>query len=278
MTRAGFFAVARLDLSEVLRSRWLAFMLLVYAALAGGFVLVGLRESTVMGFTGTGRVLLSFSHALVLVLPLLALFASGQVVNQARASGSLELLLSQPIRRSDYFAAISAVRWTTLALPLAVTVVVVALIANLAWGQPIPWAFVARVLVTSFALLVAFVGVGVLISTAVTNTAKAVMLLLAVWIVSIALLDFALAGLMLQWRLPPRLVFVLAGLNPVEAARLALLGTVDPELGVLGPVGFYLANRLGADALLVFGIGWPLVVGLGAWSLAGWWFRREDVV
>ena len=68
-------AVARLDLAEVLRSRWLVFCAVVYALLAGGFVLVGMNESTLMGFTGMGRVLLSFSHALLLLLPLLALTA-----------------------------------------------------------------------------------------------------------------------------------------------------------------------------------------------------------
>lgn len=278
MTRTGVSAVARLDLAEVLRSRWLTFTLSIYVAVAAVFVLVGLRESTVMGFTGTGRVLLSFCHALVLVLPLLALSASGQVVNQARASGALELLLSQPIRRSEYFTAISLVRWASLALPLVLTLGGVSLLANLAFGHDVPWGFVGRAVAASCSLLVAFVGIGLLISTAVANQAKAVMLALATWIASVALLDFALVGLLLQWNLPPRAVFVLAGVNPVEAARLALLSSVDPELAVLGPVGFYLANRLGSAALFAFGIAWPALLGIGCWALAVWLFRRGDVV
>lgn len=278
MSRTGVSAVARLDLAEVLRSRWLTFTLSIYVAVAAVFVLVGLRESTVMGFTGTGRVLLSFCHALVLVLPLLALSASGQVVNQARASGALELLLSQPIRRSEYFTAISLVRWASLALPLVLTLGGVSLLANLAFGHDVPWGFVGRAVAASCSLLVAFVGIGLLISTAVANQAKAVMLALATWIASVALLDFALVGLLLQWNLPPRAVFVLAGVNPVEAARLALLSSVDPELAVLGPVGFYLANRLGSAALFAFGIAWPALLGIGCWALAVWLFRRGDVV
>jgi ABC-2 type transport system permease protein len=278
MTRAGVSAVARLDFSEVLRSRWLLFALLIQAALAAIFVLVGLKESTVVGFTGTGRVLLSFCHALVLVLPLLALSATGQVVNQARASGGLELLLSQPIRRSDYFVAVSLVRFGSLAAPLVLTLGVVAAVAALAWDQAIPWTFLGRAALTSGALLFAFVGVGLLISTTVQNTAKAVMLVLACWILSVALLDFALIGLLLQWQLPARSVFVIAGLNPVEAARLALLSGADPELSVLGPVGFYLANRVGAGTLFLLGVGWPLVIGMATWMLAAWLFRKGDVV
>ena len=75
-------AMVRLELAEVLRSRWLLFCCGVYALLAAMFVLVGLRESSVFGFTGMGRVLLGFCHALVLVLPLLGLSATGQVVNR----------------------------------------------------------------------------------------------------------------------------------------------------------------------------------------------------
>ena len=76
MRLAELAAVARLDLGEVLRSRWLVLCLLLYALLGGVFVLVGLRESSVLGFTGVGRVLFSLCHALVLFLPLLALLAT----------------------------------------------------------------------------------------------------------------------------------------------------------------------------------------------------------
>src|SRR5690606_15330254 len=99
MTRAELAAVARLDGGEVLRSRWLGLCVALYGLLAAAFVLVGLRESTVLGFTGLGRVLFSLCHALVLVLPLLALLATVQAVNRARDDGSLELFLSQPIGR-----------------------------------------------------------------------------------------------------------------------------------------------------------------------------------
>ena len=53
--RREIAVVARLDLAEVLRSRWLVFCLVVHTLLAAVFVLVGLRESGVIGFTGMGR-------------------------------------------------------------------------------------------------------------------------------------------------------------------------------------------------------------------------------
>lgn len=270
-------AVARLDFAEVRRSRWLVFTLVVYALLAGVFVFVGLRESTVVGFTGTGRVLLSFSHALLLLLPLLALTATGQVINGARATGSLELVLAQPVSRWQYFTAVSLVRFGVLVVPLAALTLGAALFARLGLGQAIPWGFVAHALASGAALLFAFVGIGMLVTTLTESQAKAMIAILVLWLASVALLDFALAGLMLAWRVPPRLVFVLASLDPVEGARLALLSSADPQLSVLGPVGFYLANRLGPTALFAAGIVWPTLLGFGSWGLAGWSFRRGDV-
>lgn len=277
MRLTEFAAVARLDLGEVLRSRWLWLCLLVYGALAGTFVLVGLRESSVMGFTGIGRVLFSLSHALVLLLPLLALLATVQVVNRARDDGSLELFLSHPIGRGAFLAGVSAVRLAGLVLPLVVVMIALGVAAGLR-GQPVSWAFLGRAIAVCAALLVAYVGVGLAVSVVVRHPARAMTLVFLIWTASVALLDFAGISLLLQWRLPPRAVFALAAANPVQAARLALLSAAEPSLATLGPVGFYLANRVGAGALLGLGLAWPLAVGAGAWIFGWVRFRRGDLV
>jgi ABC-2 type transport system permease protein len=270
--------VARLDFAEVRRSRWLVFCLIVHAILAGTFVLVGLRESGVVGFTGMGRALMSWSHALLFLLPLLALSATGQVVNSARDDGSLELLLSNPVSRAGYFLGTSLVRVLALVLPLLVAMPLMALFGTLAFGQQVPWGFLVRGMAVSTSLLLCFVAIGLLVSVMVRNQAKALMLTILVWIAGVALIDFGLVGVMLQWELPPQAVFALAMLNPVQCARLALLSAAQPELSTFGPVGFFLANRIGTNGLLLLGLGWPLLLGVTAWvwSLAS--FRRRDLV
>jgi ABC-2 type transport system permease protein len=186
--------------------------------------------------------------------------------------------LSQPIRRIDYFIGITIVRWCTVALPLAVLILGVSVLGRVAFDQQIPWTFVLKATLSGLSLATAFVGIGLLISALCANQAKAVMLVLCVWIAAVALVDFVLIGLMLEWRLPPRVVFALAIMNPVEASRLALLSSVDPELGVLGPVGFYLANRLGSATLFVVGVALPALMGAVTWIVAAFGFRRGDVV
>ena len=271
-------AVARLDLEEVVRSRWLAVCVGVYGALAALFVLVGLRESSVLGFTGMGRVLFSLSHALVLLVPLIALVVTGQAVNRAREDGALEFFLSLPVRRSSYFGAVTAVRALALALPLVVTLLGLAGLGRLAFGQAVPLAFVGRCTAVSVALVWAFVGIGLALSVGVRSPARALTYLILAWAAAVALLDFALIGLLLTWRLPAPFVFGLAALNPVEMARLALLSAADPELGTFGPVGFFLANRLGPTALFALGVAWPAALGSVLWALALRSFRRGDLV
>lgn len=274
----AMLAVSRLESAEVLRSRWLLLCLVVYAVIGAGLVLVGMRESNIFGFTGAGRVLVSFVHALLLILPLLALTATGLVINRARDDGTLELLFSHPIPRGPYFAAVTATHYLALLAPLVLLLVGIGVFGRITYGQDIPWEFLGRAFAVSASLLWAFTGLGLMISTLVRNQTRAMVMLLLLWMAGVALLDFALVGVLLQWELNPRAVFVLASLNPVQAARMALLSAAEPELTVLGPVGFYLANRIGAGGLFALGVLWPLTLGTVAWLVARWRFKSGDVV
>ncbi len=278
MKRDQLVAAVWLDAGEVLRSRWLLLCLGVYALLGAVFVLVGMRESSVYGFTGTGRVLFSLCHALVIVLPLLALLATGQVVNRARDDGTLELLLSHPIGRTEYLAGITLVRGFALAVPLVLVLGALAAFSAVVFDQAIPFAFLARSVAIAVAQLVAFVGLGIATSVMVRHPARAVTVLFVIWVTAVALLDFAGIALMLRWRVPAQAVFILAGLNPVQAARMALLSSAEPSLATLGPVGFYLANRVGPAALFAIGLVWPTFVGVTAWLFSLQAFRRGDLL
>lgn len=270
--------IARLDLVDVRQSRWVWFHTALYLLLAAMFLFVGMRESQVLGFTGMGRVLLSLCNALVLVLPLLALTASVQVVNRYRQDGTLELLFSLPISRWELFSSVSAIRYLSVLGPLLVLIPAIGCGSLLIRGAEVPWNFMGTALAMSATLLWCFVGVGLAISTWVRSPGRALVCLLLAWIAGVGLLDFALLGLMLQWHVQPETVFLLSALNPVQCARLALLSAAEPSLNVLGPVGFYLAHRIGSGGLFALGVLQPLVVGLGAWLAAWASLRKGDLV
>ncbi|QQR90347.1 MAG: ABC transporter permease subunit [Myxococcales bacterium] len=273
-----FRAAFNLDLAEALRSRWVLFSTFVTCLLAAVFIFVGMRESTVMGFTGMGRALLSFSHTLLLILPLLALAATGQVMSQAREDGTFELLFSHPITPWRFFAAVSVVRYLVIFVPLLFWMVGMAAYDHMAASGTIQWSFLLRVLLLSAALLWCYVALGLTVSIFVRNQARAMIYLLLIWALSAAFIDFGIIALMLRWKLQPEVVFVLAVLNPLQAARMALLAGINTDLAVLGPVGHFLGARLGASWLLVIGVAWPVVVGCVAWMTSFWSLRHDDLL
>ena len=87
-----------------------------------------------------------------------------------------------------------------------------------------------------------------------------------------------IVGALLRWKLAPSVVFSLAALNPAEATRIAILSSVDPELSALGPVGFWLANKLGPRLALAVGVGWPALLGTIAMWMARRRLERSDLV
>ncbi|HYQ03072.1 MAG TPA: ABC transporter permease subunit [Polyangiaceae bacterium] len=270
-------AFFRLELSHALRSRWVSFTGLVYVLVFGAFVWLGLRESSVLGFTGLSRVVLNLCNAVVIVLPLVALVATAQSVVGSRSSGFFELFLSQPCRRTDWFWAVLASRVLVIVGPLALLLAGTS-IAGAAMDEPGLLPLVTRSLLVTIALTWAFVALGLWLSSVARTPERATVYALLAWFGSTALHDFGLIALLLRFKLLPGVVFALAASNPAEAGRLAILTGIDPELSVLGPVGFWLATTLGPRLTLLVGVGWPLALGMGAIFATIRRLNRADLV
>jgi ABC-2 type transport system permease protein len=268
----------RLELAEALRSRWLVFTAAIYTLVFGVFIWLGLRESSVLGFTGMSRVVLNVANAMVLTIPLVALVATSQSIVRARTSGFFELFLSQPVRRTEWLHATLLARLAVVVAPLVV-LLLLALTYSIGEGSNAtlgPMVFRSLVIVTSLGWC--FVGIGLWISASAKTAERATVLALVAWLAAAMLHDFALIGVLLRWRLVPEVVFALAAVNPVESARIAILGGIDPELSVLGPVGFWLANTLGATWSVVIGVAWPALLGSLAMLGAARRMNRGDLV
>lgn len=270
-------AFFRLELADALRSRWLTFVVCAYALVFGAFIWLGLRESSVLGFTGLTRVVLNVSNAVVVVLPLVALVATTQAIVSSRSSGYFELFLSAPCRRSDWFTAVVASRLLVVVGPL-VALMLGTLVVGQVLGEAGLAALIFNSLLVTLALVSAFVGLGLLLSSLARTPERATVYALVTWLVTTALHDFGLIAVLLRARLTPGVVFSLAALNPTEAGRLAMLSGIDPELSVLGPVGFWIANTLGPRMTLAIGVGWPLTLGAVTALLALRRLERADLV
>lgn len=270
-------ALFRLEWHAVARARWFYAALALAGGLVAFFVLVAARESSVLGFTGFGRVMGGVVQASLLLLPLLALFATSQSITTARQAGVLEWYLAYPNSRGATF---NALFWPRV---LAIVGPVVASVAGLGLAAAIMGDGVAPGLLLAFLALLAgqgfcFSAIGIAISTVSRTPEQALLRALVAWITAGLLMDFVLLGVLLRWDLSPVLVFVLAGLNPMQAGRVGILAAIDPGMGALGPVGTWATVTLGQAVTLAWGLGWPVVVGGVATILARRAFVSRDVL
>ncbi len=222
---------------------------------------------------------LNVVNVTLLAVPIVVLVATSQSVVRARTTGLLEFLLSQPARRSDWFNGLVMSRALALLLPLALMMLAAFGYGLISEGDALA---LGGDLLRSFSIVVslvcAFLGIGLWISVTAPSEEKALLWALSAWLLATALHDFALIGVLLRTNLPPEAVFALAAINPVEAARVALLSSLDAQLSILGPVGFWIANKLGAQAAFAIGVAWPLCVGLLFTWRAKRRFERRDLI
>jgi ABC-2 type transport system permease protein len=270
-------ALARLEAMGVVRARWLTAALLVALGTVAFFFALASRESAILEFTGYGRVVTGTGMAALLALPLLALFATTQAVTAARSQGVLEWYLSHPVARRDVFVSLLVPRLAAVCGPALLSVLSLGVLSY-STGQPLEAGLLSRMLGLLLGQAFCFASLGLCVSIVSSSAEQALLRGLILWLGSVALLDFALIGAMLQWNLPARTVFLVSALNPVQAGRLGLLSGADPDLGVLGPVGTFIATELGPQGTLVYALGWPVLVG-GLALLLGWArFRRGDLL
>ncbi|MDP2312901.1 MAG: ABC transporter permease subunit [Pseudomonadota bacterium] len=270
-------ALTRLEAHSVARARWFYAALALALGLVAFFVAVAARESAVLGFTGFGRVMGGVVQASLLLVPLLALFSTSQSITSARAAGVLEWYLSQPTDRGATFQALF---WPRLAAVVVPTLVAVGGLGGAAWalGQPVSPTLLAAFLALLAGQGFCFSALGMWVSAAARTSEQALLRALFLWIAAALLVDFLLLAALLKWELSPGVVFALAGINPVQAGRIGILAVIDPEVGVLGPVGTWATLTLGPIPTIAWGLGWPVLLGLLALVAARWTFTRRDVL
>lgn len=270
-------ALLRLEGQAVLRARWFGVTLLLALGIVGFFLVVAARESSVLGFTGFGKVMGGVVQTSLLLVPLLAILATAQAVTAARQSGVLEWYLSQPTSRLDCFRALLLPRLGALVAPLVGVMALLALAAAVL-GQPVSGALLVNFTAVLVGQAVAFGGLGIAVSALSRTPEQALLRALGLWMGAAVLLDFVLLGVMLRWELPPAVVFALAALNPMQDGRVAVLATIDPAMGAIGPVGTWALTSLGTTATLAWTLAWPFLLGLGAVVVGGRAFTTRDVL
>ena len=268
--------IAGREVREALRSRWFAAAAASFLLLALALSWLGLAGAQRSGLAGFDRTTAALLNLTLLFVPLVALSLGGLGVAGELEDGSLALLLSQPITRTEvyvgkYLGMVASMGASIVAGFGAAGLVVGVLSGG---GQVRPF---LELVGLSLLLAAATLSLGTLISVLTRSRARAVGAAFAAWLALVYLCDLGAIGLAVARNLSPGQVFALSLGNPVEQARvLGTLALTDrPE--VLGPAGLFGADHFGPQGLALL-----LCGALLAWSLApllaGWSIFRKAVV
>lgn len=268
--------MAQADIGESIRARWFFVYTVVFGTIMVGLLVSGLTESRIMGFTGLSRLLVTYIQITMAILPIFMLITTVRSVVGDREAGVYEYMLSLPVSLSSWYWGKLVGRFIVIFLP-----VVIAMFLAVFWGMfkgvDIPWSQVLLYIGLLDALIVCFLGIGMLISTLSKSTDVAQGAAFIIWLTLLLFLDLILLGTLIREGLPAESAVGIALTNPLQAFRTATMLLFDPQLVLLGPSAYVILDLFGRLGYLWWAMIYPLVVGLSAAGLGYWGFQRRDL-
>lgn len=232
-------ALARKEIKDGLRNRWLVALTLIFALLSSGLAWFGGAAAGSVGFSTIANTILSLATLSVFLIPLIALLmAYGAFVGEDE-DGTLLLLLTYPLTKAQLLIGKllghGAILAISILLGFGSSVVVIALLVD---GIDIVN------LIASFSLFIlsatllgtVFVAIAYWISAWVSEKSKAAGLCLIIWFLFVIAYDMGLLAILVSTKgqLHPELFPYLLLFNPTDAFRLInLIGFNSAGNGVL---------------------------------------------
>lgn len=259
-SRSALISVSRYVLRDISRSRFL----LVY-----GITFLLLSEALVR-FVGVERVLPALINVVVPLVPLVSVIFALSYVHQSMST--VEMLLTQPIRRSMVFGGL----YIGMSLPLAI-VPAVALGLPLAIRGVENFAAFATLVAAGLLLAVVWVGLGYWMAVRFRDRVTGLAVALFAWLFLVVGYDGIVLWATRTFADYPLEVPLLGAmmLNPVDLARVALLTVTDLSamMGYTGAVFVrFFGSPLGVALCLLALLAWVLGPGLATRSR----FLRRD--
>jgi len=268
---AALATIAGKEFWDRIRSLWVLAIALLFTVFALAIAYFGGAQQGAVGFRSMELTIASLVSLVIYLIPLIALLLGFDAIVGERERGSLDLLLSLPITRSElllgkYAGLAGALAFSTIA-GFGLVAVVLSTRVSLAG-----LAAYAGFMASSLLLGCAFLSVAVLISVFAADRTRASGLAIAVWFFFVLLFDLLLLGLLVVGGGQAggsALPFLLL-LNPADVFRVINMHALE-EVGALYGLATVFPPQL-ADAALLYGVlvGW-CVVPLG---VAAWRFRR----
>ncbi|WP_445502570.1 ABC transporter permease [Microvirga sp. G4-2] len=269
--------VARKEVQEGLRNRWVLATTLLLAALALTLTFLGSAPTGNVGVRALDVVIVSLSSLTIFLLPLIALLISHDAIVGEMERGTMLLLLSYPIARwqvilGKFLGHLAILAFATLlgygaaAAALAVT------------GEVIDaesWKAFAWMIGSSVLLGAAFIAIGYFVSALVRERGTAAGIAIGIWLIFVLIYDMALLGLLVVDKgktISGNLLSTLLLLNPTDVYRLFNLSSSGNVGAFSGMAGVAQNTALSPSLLLITLAVWAFFpLGLATFAFS----RRE---
>lgn len=266
--------VAREEYRRALESRWLFGFSALLAALILGLSFFGLAQSREVGYQGFARVTLSLMNLVLFMVPLTGLLMG--VASITSGSGTLPLLLAQPVGRGEVF--LGKFAGLALAITVAQAVGFGAGGVVVAWNAG-PEQVIGFLVLTVLSIVLGWLTLAIALMLAALwpDKLKATSAALGLWLVMVVAYDLVVLGATAILRGVPlqSVLFPALLINPVDLVR--VLVTLATGSGALfGPTSAVLVRFFGTTGGIAIGVA-VLCVQLVAPLVAGAiLFRRRD--
>ncbi|ELZ80107.1 ABC-type transport system involved in multi-copper enzyme maturation permease component [Haloferax larsenii JCM 13917] len=246
-------ALAQLEYRLSLRNRWTVALTALF----------GLLSLLVVVFGGAGpgpvrveAVVVSLASLSTYLVPLAALVYGYDAIVGAEDRGWLDMVFALPVSRSRVVLGTFAGRAATLAAATSVGFGFggVALFFR---TDAVPWQLYATVLVGAVCLGLAFLALGVLVSTVAAEKTHALGIALLVWVWLVFGYDLAALGMVAAFDLPNVALSGLVLANPLDIFRVFVLSGIDSVGSGLAAV--VTETNLSTPVLLAGALAWVVV-------------------
>ena len=241
------------ELRDALGNRWLITYALALAVLGCAAAMTGIQSSSGLALQAFGRTTATLMNLCLLLSPLVAVLMGAASIAGERERGTLEHLLAQPITRTGLLVAKHTGLLASLMLATAIGFLPAGFL--IAWNTG-PGVLGHYLLFPVIAGLVgaAMAAVGTLVSVSSRSAAQSQGAAIAVWFGLVLLYDLMLMGSLAVSGMGVEFLSAALLANPVDAARVLGVLSLEPDLYLLGPAGAFLAaqfSRGGAALLLL---------------------------
>lgn len=278
MRGSGIITVAEKELLEAIRSRWLLTFTIVFGLLALLISFFGMSGLGVGGgYQGFNRVTAGLLNLVLYLLPLIALVMGASAVAGEKEAGSLHVLLTHPVAKSEIVVG------KFLGLGLALSAAILTGFGGagivIAWkAGTLSMLDYLLFVVLSMVLGLIFLSIALFISVLVARRAQALGLAIFVWFIMVLVYDFLAIGVasLQQVTIVVPLLLILLLLNPADMVRVLVIlqlggeATFGPTLAALTRT---ISSASGDILLLVFLVLWVVLPLLLAVML---FKRRQD--